>query len=94
MTPFARVGLFAAGGSVWAGVAALWVFVHPAVAVAFALGGLATAVVATIEAQTVELDTAAKGEKPEARDELATGALRIRPVTEINRDAERARGED
>lgn len=91
MSPFARLGIFVAGSMVWAAIGALWIFVSPAVAIVAAIGGLVSALVATLELQP-EPSASSEGEEPEeARDELATGRLRMRPRREIERDADRAR---
>lgn len=89
MTPLARVALFAFLVAVWAGIAALWIFVHPAVAVVAVGGSLASIVAATLEVSGSA--TSSEVEKPEAGDDFK---IRRRDRDDIERDARRAAAAD
>jgi hypothetical protein len=95
LTPFARLALFYGSALAAGAIAGVWIFVSAWIALAAIVGGAAIAIVSTLEGQpAIEPETASDDvAKPEARDGAPTFGLRIRPVREIQRDAERAREE-
>lgn len=91
MSPFGRLGVYAGGLAIGIGLTLFAEIVSVWAAVAAAVIALVLAVVVTLE-RAPELPASSDVAKPEeARDELPTGSLRMRPRQAIALDAERAR---